>query len=327
MKERLSSTAHVKSLLYFIVGFFSLRSCALSAPIPVSIQTTIDTTIATIGDRIHLTVHLTYPEGTRFEFPFIEKTLGDMEVRATGFSDPKKIEGGFSQDWNLELAVYDTGFAQIPALEIRVKSQTDTTNVIVFNTDPQTVRVISVLPPGSTDLKDIKPPFPIRWIPSLRLFFLIVIVILICVGAWLYYRRWKKQHPVIIIDERFIEPPHIVAFEKLNQLKDQVFNTAEEQLEFYIQISQIIREYIERRFFIRALEMTSSEIIPAVEKSPAMAREKSMIRDLGVLLSDLDVIKFARQIPPIEKIPVVLEETYCFVDKTKREYFLNRRTM
>ncbi|PIS29261.1 MAG: hypothetical protein COT43_04180 [Candidatus Marinimicrobia bacterium CG08_land_8_20_14_0_20_45_22] len=312
----------IKIVLSILLSFL-LNISAFSEAIPITVQVKIDTTIATIGDRIQMTIGLSYPEGTRFQFPFIEKTLGETEVVGNRFSEPEKIDGGLTQTWTLDLAVFDTGIVTIPPLEIRALSPSDTTAIMTFKTDPQKIRIISVLPAGETNLKDIKPPFPIRRTLPLRLLVFLIILMGLSYGAWKYYQKWKREHPPLALDERFLEAPHVAAFRKLEQLKGKTFKTVEEQMQYYSEISQIIREYIERRYFIRALELTTTEIIIALCETDV---DETTQLKVGILLKELDVIKFARQIPTTDRISSVWSNAWKFVDKTKREYFLTGGT-
>lgn len=312
----------LKIILMFL-SVFTLFVPAFSQAIPITVQVQIDTAIATIGDRIQMNVRLSYPEGTKFQFPFIEKTLGETEIVGNRFSEPEKIDGGLTQTWTLELAVFDTGTVTIPPLEIRAQSPSDSTAIMTFTTDPLNIHVISVLPTGETQLKDIKPPFPIRRALPLKLLAFLIILAGLCYGAWKYYQKWKREHPPLVLDERFLEAPHVAAFRKLEQLKGKTFTTVEEQTQYYFEISQIIREYIERRCFIRALELTTTEINIALSETDTNEVTRA---EVNMLFQELDVIKFARQIPTADRIPSVWNGAWKFVDKTKREYFLTGGT-
>ncbi len=110
----------------FISFLFFVNWC-LADDIPVTIKTEVDTTIATIGDRIQLTIDLLYPEGTVFEFPQIKKRLGEFEVVDESFSKPERYKNSYKQNWNLVLAIFDTGKVTIPSLEIKARSAYDST--------------------------------------------------------------------------------------------------------------------------------------------------------------------------------------------------------
>ncbi len=307
----------------FISFLFFVNWC-LADDIPVTIKTEVDTTIATIGDRIQLTIHLLFPEGTVFEFPQIKNKLGEFEVVDESFSKPARYKKGYKRNWNLILAIFDTGKVAIPSLEIKAKSPSDSTTVLTFKTDSPIINVISVLPPNTVEPKDIKPPFPLRTVVPWDIIVFVLLIISIVVSGILYYRRWKKLHPQVAFDERFLEPPHIIAFNKLNHLKKEGWSTPEEQRKYYFSLSEILREYIERRYFIRALEMSTFEIMEAFE---SINIDGNIAEEFARVFEELDLVKFAKQTPAINEVPIIWEKVYRCIDKTKREPLVDRRLM
>ena len=306
------------------ISFLFFTNWCLADDIPVTIKTEVDTTIATIGDRIQLTINLLYPEGTVFEFPQIKKRLGEFEVVDEYFSKPERYKNGYKQNWNLVLTIFDTGRIAIPSLEIKARSAYDSTAVLSFKTDSPIINVISVLPPNTVEPKDIKPPFPLRTVIPWDIIVFVLLIISIVVVGILYYRRWEKIHPQIAFDESFLEPPHVIAFNKLNRLKEESFSTTDEQRRYYFSLSEILREYLERRYFIRTLEMSTFEIVEAFR---GININGEIAEKFAQVFGELDLVKFAKRTPAISEIPIVWEKVYSCIDKTKREPLLNRRLM
>jgi len=317
LREALLKTGRI-----FVVTLF-LVITANAEPISVSLESSVDTTIATIGDRVHLNVIMRYPAGTRFEFPELREKLGEWELLDRNISEPKKIKGGLQQEWSLELTVFDTGKVVIPALELQAVNDADSSASLLFQTDEFVVDVISVLPPGTTEPKDIKPPFAIRKILPWTIIIFGLLIAAILVGWWIYYRRWKMQQPTTPPDEHYLEAPHMTAFRKLEELKSRPYKTEDEIRQYYFRISEILREYLERRFFIKALEMTTREIMDSfhdLDVAPGIDVEYKTLFD------GLDLVKFAKMIPASSEMITYWDLAYNCIDKTKREPFLNRRS-
>lgn len=311
-----------KRILRFLLLFFITIS-GFANTIPITVESSLDTTIATIGDRIHLVISLQYPPESRFELPKVERRLGEWEVIDQQLSSPRKIKGGFQQTWELELTVFDTGKVIVPELEIRAFSSEDTSRVLRFKTDEQIVDVISVLPPGTTEPKDIKPPFPIRTIIPWNYIIFILLILIIIVSGIITYRRWKQKQSPLPLDEDYLEAPHLVAFRKLNELRERQSRSEDEIRFFYFRMSEIVREYLERRYFIKALEMTTREILEAFH---ALDISEIIALEYSQLFGSLDLVKFAKQIPEANEMVFLWELAYKCIDKTKREPFLNRRS-
>ena len=308
------------NLLFVLIFFTGVRTEALS----VSIESSIDTTIATIGDRVHLNVRMRYPADVRFVLPQMDKKLGEWDLIGQQLSEPEKIKDGFRQNLTLELTVFDTGKVVVPPIHLQAVSQVDSSDVMDFQTDEFVVDVITVLPPGTTEPKDIKPPFAIRSVIPWTIVIFIVLIIAIIVAWWVFYRRWRQKQLPAALDEDFLEPPHITAFRKLEELKNQPHPTEEDIRRYYFQLSEILREYLERRYFIKALEMTTREIMDSFRETGDIAMDIQV--EFQSLFNDLDLVKFAKFIPEPGNMITAWEQTYKCIDNTKREPFLNRRS-
>ncbi|HCL00642.1 MAG TPA: hypothetical protein DHW42_11135 [Candidatus Marinimicrobia bacterium] len=310
----------VKNVVRLLLILFIIITIGIGQNAQITVESQVDTTIATIGDKIHLAVTIQYPQAGRFELPLVKERLGDWEVVGQQLGDPQKIKGGIRQTWNLELTVFDTGSIVIPELEIRTYASSDSAAMpLVFRTNAETVNVISVLPPGTVDPKDIKPPFPIRRIIPWNIIIFILLVLSIIISGIVYYKRWQAKQFSVPRNEDYLEPPHVVAFRKLKKLKEKLYRNDEEIRQYHFNMSEIIREYLERRYFIRALEMTTREICETLIE---LNIEPEIISDYSELFQKLDLVKFARQIPSSEEMFTLWDIAYNCVDKTKHEPFL-----
>ncbi len=297
--------------------FFSITISAQS--IPITVSSNIDSSIATIGDRIHLNIIMQYPEGNYFELPHLDKKLGKWDIIDQELSESRKIKHGYRQLWTLELTVFDTGKVIIPSLELRALSAADSTQALLFQTDEYTVDVISVLPPGTTEPKDIKPPFAIRKLVPWTYIIFFLLVAAIIIAWWIYYRRWKQKTPPLPLNENYLEAPHLTAFRKLNELREHQYRSEDEIRQYYFSLSEIVREYLERRYFVRALEMTTREIL---ESFPELDINGEIELDFKSLFDGLDLIKFAKFIPEPGEMIEYWDSAYNCIDKTKHEPFL-----
>lgn len=113
-----------------------------------------------------------------------------------------------------------------------------------------------------------------------------------------FIRNRLKNRPVpepVIQEETPVEepviPPSVIALERLKKLKDErMWETAGEK-QYVSELTEIIREYIENRFDIKALEMTSSEILQAMQ---ADLLNEIQLEQLSNTLNVADMIKFAK---------------------------------
>lgn len=117
-------------------------------------------------------------------------------------------------------------------------------------------------PAPMTDIHDIKPALPLGadlpmwvWVAGA------LVIILAILGVLWWLRRRKAGHGEML-------PPPVVApdVEALGQLDALAADTAIDGKLFYFRLSAIVRHYLERRFGIPAAEMTTEELLPAVDR-------------------------------------------------------------
>ena len=92
--------------------------------------------------------------------------------------------------------------------------------------------------------------------------------------AWLLVKKLRGR-------EQAAPPPvepHVRALEALDSLDGRIGELGAKQ--FYYRLSAIARQYIEDRFFLRALEMTTEELLPALRILDAEERFQTGLRDL-----------------------------------------------
>ncbi|UCF66209.1 MAG: DUF4381 family protein, partial [Acidobacteriota bacterium] len=178
------------------------------------------------------------------------------------------------------------------------------------------IRVSSLLDqdPDATDIRDIAGPVavPFDWTPLLiGLAVLVVLGGLVLVGTRLLRRINAPSAPPPP------RPPDVVALEALARLRHQRLAEPEERAEWYVALSAIVRTYIERRFGLRAPEMTTEEFIYAVQRESPLSPAHRQL--LGEFLAECDLVKFARHVPGLEDAERVYAAARRFVNETRLE--------
>ena len=164
------------------------------------------------------------------------------------------------------------------------------------------------------DIIDIKPLEKIErdYRKILLVAAVIIILISIAILAYFYFKRRKKkaEAPVFI-------PPHKLALKEFIQLKEKKLLENGEYRKFYFAFSEIFRRYLERRFSFPAIEQTSEEIIPLLEKT-GIFQESHFLLGRDFLLAT-DLVKFAKHFPMKEEIERIEEEFFKFIEGTKEK--------
>jgi hypothetical protein len=135
-------------------------------------------------------------------------------------------------------------------------------------------------------------------------------VIIVVYGAIMRYRRNRAALPE---KPGLREPPHVKAISELEALHNQkVWQNNRHKL-YYSRLSDILRTYLDGRYDVGAMEMTTDEIMAAMERGlPA-----KNYADLKDILRTADLVKFAKLIPDGDRNDSLYYKAYYFVEDTK----------
>jgi hypothetical protein len=163
------------------------------------------------------------------------------------------------------------------------------------------------------DVRDIKPPvyFPSNYVVLIIIFTVIIATVLFLL-AWHLLKKKKRVVPGFKLPPK---PAHQLAYEALSALKAKNLPAARKIKEYYIELSDIVRRYIESRFNIRAPEMTTEEFLSSLRSSSDWTGiHKNLLKEF---LEHCDMVKFARYGPTSDEIDKSFNAAWRFVDETK----------
>ena len=133
-------------------------------------------------------------------------------------------------------------------------------------------------------------------------------------------RRFYKIKPAVVILEVPKIPAHIIAIQKLDELKNEKIWQQGKLKVYHIRLTEIVREYIENRYRIKALENTTDEILFGFRN---VAIDEGSRLKLMKLLVLADLVKFAKEQPLPDENELSLSDAYDFVNGTKIELSIN----
>ena len=110
------------------------------------------------------------------------------------------------------------------------------------------------------------------------------------------------------------EPPHVTAIRELERLNGEKLWQNHRYKLYYTRLTDIVREYIEERFGVNAMEMTTEEIMDALCGRLETERSAAQLRRL---LTTADYVKFAKYQPGVEDNEMSYNDAYYFVEDTK----------
>lgn len=169
---------------------------------------------------------------------------------------------------------------------------------------------------GISDIKDVLDP-PFMWQDYLDyiLAALLFLVLLIIIGLGIYFAL-RKKNKGYFFKPKVILPPHIIALNSLDKIKLEKLWQQGLEKEFYTELTDTLREYIERRFMLNAFEKTSDEILEAIKNH---IETESSLDSLQQILKLSDLVKFAKYKPLSNENDLSIVNAYLFVNQTKIE--------
>lgn len=286
----------------------ALQFAGVQADQNINIAASAQLTKATIGDRINLQIHIAHPTSFQLQ-PSTISALGDFLVTETKKSSELKQNDLVDENLNLTLVTFSTGTITIPSLALTLTPAQGPPVTVKTPDIPITIESVLTRHKDRGDIQDIKGQIgffnPLPWILG------ILILALAALVAWLISKRSKSS-----LAKKSLEPPRPpeeIAREALAKLQEKRLVEESRFKEFYVEFSDILRNYIEKRFAVPCLDRTTSEIILEIKPLRISLNDFQSIREL---LQDCDLVKFAKFQPPLEEVNQHLEKALSFIDNT-----------
>ncbi|HOZ29379.1 MAG TPA: hypothetical protein PLL66_00510 [Bacteroidales bacterium] len=143
---------------------------------------------------------------------------------------------------------------------------------------------------------------------------ILILALVIVAGLIYFFMFFKKNKKPIFFKVKPKMPAHIIALEKLEQIRKEKIWSHGKIKEFHVQITDVIREYIENRFDIYAIEMTTSEIVEAINNTNCNETNKQKLQQI---LELADAVKFAKYQSLQNENDLSMSNSFDFVESTK----------
>lgn len=295
--------------IFYLVASLVMQGVTLYAQ-QVQVNARIDSTSILIGNQAH--IHITAAYDLKNGQPKIQwQQVGDTLVSKIEVISKSKIStvpvdsahpNIVQQTEDITISGYDSGYYSIPPFQFIING--DTANPLMTEAIMLTVNTVHV--DTAKGFKDIKEPIqvPFNWLELIPYIGYGLLALLVIGGlAYFIYRLTRKEKPVLIDKPDIVIPPHIKALQGLENLALKKLWQEGKIKEYYTGITDILRVYIEERYGISALEMTTDEIILALKRKDISETLKSKLREVMVLA---DLVKFAKE------NPLPSDHEYCF---------------
>ena len=279
------------------------------------IEASIDSTILMIGQQSLLHLNITADQGKVLQLPVLTDTItAGVEVLNSGKIDTFLLDNNRMQlRQSFMVTSFDSALYYIPPFKV-----IDGIDTVFSNSLALKVATYPIDTPEDIEIFDIKETWKPPFVFSDYIWWFITPLLLALVGlaAWFiarYLRKHRKER--VEITPEMLIPAHELAIKALDEIKQEKIWHQGRVKEYYTRLTDVLRVYLENRYSIDAMEMTSSEIIESIrdikEARPVYDRFKE-------LLMTADFVKFAKYTPAPDENESLLFTAYSFVDTTKK---------
>jgi hypothetical protein len=280
---------------------------------PVRLAVSVTPAKARLSDEPTLAVTISYEQGVKLRKPSFGGSISDFIIR--DFRDPPmpRIEGNrqiLEQTYTLE----PTRTGKIFILPIGVTFTDARPNgdgkEHTLESEGLTVEVASVAGTALPSLASLRPaagpvalPQPISaatwWLAAIS-------AILAIVGGILL---WRRRAAAKAIEAKPLSPREL-AYLELERLLQEKLAERDVKL-FYVELTGIVRRYIERTTGIRAPEQTTEEFLREINRSGTFADDEG--RRLKAFLEAADLVKFAAYQPRSDDVQESFRRAKAFI--------------
>ena len=293
----ISTWAFLSPALFALVFFMSSDE-AFS-----QVTSRVDTTRIRIGEQFQYEIEVEEIQGVRlpkFESDSLNR-VGVVSSKIDSLKNRLIIK--------YTLTSFDSGQYVLPGQEVFVRDKRYLTDPVIV--DVGTVPVDTIKQPMH-HIKTIKGE-PYLFSDYLNYFWGLIVALLI-IGAILYFfLRDKPKH------EDYIEkiPPFDMAKQRLQELDEKNLVEQNRIKLYYVELTDIVRTFIEREMNIPALESTSEELIETITDFNASSNlniPSETLAKLRRLLKEADLVKFAKMKPLLNEIELHRQDAETVID-------------
>lgn len=293
----------------FIVFIFLVVSVVCFAQQKPVVKAEIDTINIRIGEQFEFKI--TVNDTANVIIPKLENFPGVEIV------EDKKIDTLKNQlIKKYILTSFDSGAYYIPQQQIFIRQRLHLTDSLLINvatiaidTTKQKMFPIKSIQDEPMQFDDYKP----------YIWYVVIAIILIGLILYLVLRKKKEVIEEIIVPAL---PPFEEAIQKLQQLDEKLLWQNNQIKEYYSELTEIVRGFIERELKVPALESTTDELIDILtdfNDSKSISTTKETIQKLRDLLREADLLKFAKSKPMSEQIEANRKDAEEVVTELKPE--------
>ena len=278
------------------------------------IKASMDSTQLLIGEQTKIHIEVAADKEAQLQLPLQADTLmKGIEVLEMSKIDTMDIGNGRVQlKYDFLVTSFDSALYLLPPFQLISGIDTSYSNELALK--------VSTLPVDTEsgqfyDIKNVTEPEFVIWDYLAYALYPFLALLLIAIVIYFWYRV-KSEKTLLPFKKEIILPPHVIALKELDALKERKLWQHSRVKEYHSEITDTLRAYLERRFCVSAMELTSGEIL---ERLKGISDTDHSFDNLKQILLLADVVKFAKYQPLPDENELSLMNAYLFVNNTKIE--------
>lgn len=314
-----------RELYYVTMGALLALPCvagAVRTP-DVSVTAAMDSTEMLMGSVTDLTVKVKLPEASAQEavlIGFPDPTSSPEGYVSFGGVDYNSLtrdtvtaDGSVTYGFNYKVQAFNPGDTIIGPFGVVARSGADTVRsqvlpLRVYAVDVDTTSMTPMVSEGVVSANN-------RWHDYIPLWLVWALsgLILAVIAVVLVVLLRKNKIPALI-KRKVVVPPYELAMQGLNALQSKRMAASGHDKQYYTELVDILRRYLQGRFGINAMEMTSTQIMKALKSNSETRLPAERMNDV---LRVADFVKFAKERPQVQDNERALADAFEFVESTK----------
>ncbi|MCM1483379.1 MAG: hypothetical protein NC043_03515 [Muribaculaceae bacterium] len=239
------------------------------------------------------------------------------DVELVGMTEPEiKDLGNGRKELTRDMIIqaFDSGLYTLPPLIYIQGADSMEANKLVLKVLPVnvdtmlTVHDYADVASAGSKFFDFMPD----WVTDYGLWILLALIV---IGLSVFvYLKWLRKGKIPLIPVKKPIPPYQMAMQELQTLQSLQLCERGEEKEFYTRLTEILRKYLDGRFGINAMEMTSTEIRKAIRHNETTRMSESLMANV---LETADFVKFAKVRPLPDDNISAFNSAVKFIEDTK----------
>lgn len=284
------TTSKLKYGIVLLLLALGIQGFSQSKPV---ISTQVDTTYIRIGEQVQWKVSVEIDSTDRVIFPE-GQTFSPLETVEAYATDTTRKKNRLTLQKIYALTQFDSGAYKLPTQRIEINGTGYFTDSLQINVETIPVDTLAQKMYDIKDLMEVDKTNPDWW-----KYLLGGLLILALLGGLFYWFVLRKK-PLTEEEKVALLPPYDRALLELKRLENSKYLIQDEFKEYYSELTDIVRSYLEEDANISAMESTTGQLIEKLEllsDSGELELEKDTINQFKKILQTADLVKFAKSKP------------------------------